>query len=81
MAADSDNPEHFGAQELHDQIEKVSATLPDDVRRRVMQWVDEAGEVAGAMLMLDILYHLRIRDDSDLSSKARNAVYRKSTDG
>jgi len=65
---------HYGAKELHDQIEKVSATMPEDVRKRVMHWVDDAGEVAGAMLMLDILYHLRIGDHDDLAEKARKAV-------
>jgi len=65
---------HYGAKELHDQIEKVSETLPGDVRERVMHWVDDAGEVAGAMLMLDILYHLRIGDHHQLAEKARAAV-------
>lgn len=74
MSAESKFRGHFGAQELHDQIAKVSETMPPDVRRRVMHWADEAGEVAGAMLLLDILYHLRIHDDDDLAEKAREAV-------
>lgn len=65
---------HYSARELHEQIEKVSGTLPEDVRQRVMHWVDDAGDVAGAMLMLDILYHLRIGDHDHLSAKARAAV-------
>jgi len=80
MTGKTGSTDHYGAQELHDQIEKVSATLPDDVRRRVMHWVDDAGEVAGAMLLLDILYHLRIGDHRDLTEKARKAVETRSQD-
>ena len=71
---------HYGARELHDQIEKVSATMPDDVRQRVMHWADDAGDVAGAMLMLDILHHLRIGDHDGLSEKAREAVEKHGKD-
>ena len=74
MALAAKPKSHYGAKELHDQIERVSATLPEDVRERVMHWVDDAGDVAGAMLMLDILHHLRIGDHDDLSEKAREAV-------
>lgn len=80
MSAEIKATGHYGAKELHDQIEKVSATLPDDVRRRVMHWVDDVGDVAGAMLMLDILYHLRIGDHDELSEKAREAL-EKHTEG
>lgn len=65
---------HFGGKELHDFVAKASATLPPDIRELVMHWTDEAGDEAGAMLMLDILYHLRIHDDDGLSEKARDAV-------
>lgn len=71
---------HYSAQDLHDQIEKVSATLPDDLRHQVMHWADDAGDVAGAMLMMDILYHLRIGDHDGLSEKAREAVEKHTKD-
>lgn len=80
MSARTKTEGHYGAKELHNQIEKVSATLPDDVRQRVMHWVDDAGEMAGAMLMLDILYHLRIGDHDDLAAKARKAVEKHEED-
>jgi hypothetical protein len=80
MATKSTSPGHYNAQMLHEQIEKVSATLPEDVRRRVMRWVDDAGEVAGAMLMLDILHHLRIRDNKDLTETAREVVNKHTRD-
>ena len=80
MAAEAKTKGHYGAKELHDQIGKVSATMPDDVRQRVMHWADDAGDVAGAMLMLDILYHLRISDHDGLSEKAREAVEKHEKD-
>jgi len=40
----------------------------------VMHSADEAGAEHGAMLMLEILRHLRIGDDDTLSEKAREAV-------
>jgi hypothetical protein len=80
MSVKTKSKGHYGAKELHDQIEKVSATLPGDVRERVMYWVDDAGEVAGAMMMLDILYHLRISDHDDLAKKAREAVGKQAKD-
>ena len=80
MSADAKTKVHYGAKELHDQVEKVSATMPDDVRERVMHWADDAGDVAGAMLMLDILHHLRIGNHGDLAEKAREAVEKHTKD-
>jgi hypothetical protein len=44
------------------------------VAKAVMHSADEAGAEHGAMLMLEILRHLRIGDDDDLSDKAREAI-------
>lgn len=80
MSVDTKTKGHYGSRELHDQIEKVSVTLPEDLRRQVMVWVDDAGEVAGAMMMLDILYHLQIGDHDGLSETARRAVEKHTKD-
>ncbi len=59
---------------LHEQIAKVAESLPSDLRERVMRDVDEAGAMTGTILLLEILRHLNIDGDDDLSEKARQAV-------
>ena len=59
---------------LHEQIAKVTETLPGDVRQRIMRAADDAGAMTGTVLLLEILRHLHIGDDDDLSAKARQAV-------
>ena len=64
----------FDEKSWHDFMAKITATLPPDVAKAVMHAVDEAGAEHGAMLMLEILRHLRVRDDDGLAEKAREAV-------
>jgi len=59
---------------LHEQIAKVTETLPSDIRERILRAADEAGAMTGTILLLEILRHLRINGDEDLSEKAREAV-------
>jgi hypothetical protein len=64
----------FDETSWHNYMAKITATFPPDVAKAVMHSADEAGAEHGAMLMLEILRHLRIGDDEDLSDKAREAV-------
>lgn len=62
---------------LHEQIAKAAETLPDDVRQRVMRDADEAGAMTGTIMLLEILRHLHIGGDDDLSEKARQAIKKR----
>ena len=67
-------PLRFDETTLHNYIGKVTETLPDDVRDRVLRAVDEAGAISGTILLLDILRHCRVGNDKALSEKARQAL-------
>ena len=67
-------PLRFDETTLHDYIAKVTETLPDDVRDRVLRAVDEVGAINGTILLLDILRHFHVGNDKVLSEKAREAV-------
>jgi tartrate dehydratase alpha subunit/fumarate hydratase class I-like protein len=77
---DSRDVAQFDETTLHDTIAKVTETLPDDVRRTVRRAADEAGATKGTLILLDILRHLRVADDEELSRKAREAVQKKQDD-
>jgi hypothetical protein len=64
----------FDETSWHNYMAKITATFPPDVAKAVMHSADEAGAEHGAMLMLEILRHLRIGDDDVLAEKAREAV-------
>ena len=67
--------------QLHEQIAHVTETLPDDVRQRILRAADDAGAMTGTILLLEILRHLKIGDDKELSEKARQAIGNKDRDG
>lgn len=67
----------FDEKSWHEYMTKVTATLPPDVAKAVMHAADEAGAIQGTMLMLEILRHLKIRDNDDLAEIAREALKRK----
>jgi hypothetical protein len=67
----------FDETSWHDYMAKITATLPDDVARNVMHTVDEAGATAGAMLMLEILRRISVRDNDELAELAREAIRKK----
>jgi hypothetical protein len=70
----NNEPLQFDETTLHNYIAKVTETLPDDVRDRVLRAVDEAGAVSGTILLLDILRHFHVGNDKALADKARQAV-------
>lgn len=71
---DTTEPLRFDESTLHNYISKVTETLPEDVRDRVLHAVDEAGAVSGTILLLDILRHFQVGNDKGLSQKARDAL-------
>ena len=66
---------------LHEQIAHVTETLPEDVRQRILRAADDAGAMTGTILLLEILRHLKVGDDEELSEKARQAVEMKDKGG
>ena len=77
MPNDNDNNLRFDEQSWHDFMKQVTATLPEDVAKSVMHTVDEAGATQGTLLMLEILRHLRVRDNDELAQRAREALEKK----
>ena len=72
--SDAAEPLRFDETTLHNYIAKVTETLPEDVRGRVLHAVDEAGAISGTILLLDILRHFQVGNDKVLSQKARDAL-------
>lgn len=78
MAKNKDQEDlRFDETSWHDYMKTITATLPEDVAKRVMHTVDEAGAVQGTMLMLEILRHFGVRHHDELSELAREAIKKK----
>lgn len=77
MPKKDDNDLRFDEKSWHDYMGTVTATLPEDVAKTVMHAADEAGATQGTMLMLEILRHIRVRDNDELAELAREALQKK----
>ena len=75
--APSDGGLKFDETSWHGYMTKVTETLPPDVAKSVMRAADEAGAKQGTMLLLEILRHLKIRDNDELADLAREAIKKK----